>query len=71
MLINFRKTVANLVRVQPEQVDDHDAARRAGQIAAVAIMPDMAFQPRPAAKTQMPCFGGRNNKTGSVQDNAT
>jgi hypothetical protein len=57
VLINFWKALANLVHFQPKEVDDHGATRRAGEIAAIAIKPDMVFQPRSLAKAQMLGFG--------------
>ena len=67
VLVNLWKTLANLVRFQPEEIDHHDATRRASQIAAIAVEPDMVFQSRPPAKAQVLRFGASDDKARSHQ----
>ena len=49
-LVHRRETRSHFFGRQPEQINDHDMARRGGQVAAVAVEADVAFQAWRAAQ---------------------
>jgi hypothetical protein len=71
MLIDLREALSHPFRVKPKQIDRHDTARLRGQIAAVAIGPDVLFEPSTLAEAEMLSFHGRDDEPGAMQGHAS
>jgi hypothetical protein len=66
-LENCREPLAHLVGVQAEQVDDQRVAGRRHQVTAVAVLTDVALQPRHGAQAQRGGFFAADDEAGAVQ----
>ena len=70
VLIDSRKPIPNFISTQPKEVDSHDMARCAHQIAAIAIDANVFFQSGTAAKTKVTGLFRCDDETGTVQFHA-
>ena len=65
MLIDFWIARPHLLGFEAEEIDDHDVARCAREIAAIAVEADVFFQPGAAAKAEMLGFLGCYDEAGA------
>ena len=67
MLIDLRKSLSYILRIEPEQIDHHHAAGARGQIAAVAVFANVSFETFAFSETKKLRLGWCDDEAVAVQ----